>query len=71
MAFLAVNLTGAIELPSLDVVVVDVVPTRLEKALQLGASAVVDSSREDLAARGSPPMAATGQTRSWPPTADG
>lgn len=35
----------------LDVVVVDVVPSRLQKARELGASAVVDSAREDLAAR--------------------
>ncbi|WP_454051650.1 zinc-dependent alcohol dehydrogenase [Cellulomonas sp. Marseille-Q8402] len=35
----------------LDVVVVDVVPSRLAKALQLGATAVVNSAEEDLAAR--------------------
>ncbi|WP_263118106.1 zinc-binding dehydrogenase [Cellulomonas sp. RIT-PI-Y] len=34
-----------------DVVVVDVVPSRLDKALQLGASAVVNSADDDLGAR--------------------
>lgn len=33
------------------VVVVDVIPSRLEKALAVGADAVVDSAREDVAAR--------------------
>jgi (R,R)-butanediol dehydrogenase / meso-butanediol dehydrogenase / diacetyl reductase len=33
------------------VVVVDVIPSRLEKALAVGADAVIDSSREDVAAR--------------------
>lgn len=34
-----------------SVVVVDVLPTRLEKALAIGADAVIDSSTEDVAAR--------------------
>ncbi|GAA3657458.1 zinc-dependent alcohol dehydrogenase [Microbacterium marinilacus] len=33
------------------IVVVDIVPSRLEKALQVGADAVIDSSEEDVAAR--------------------
>ena len=33
------------------VVVIDVVPERLQKALEIGADAVIDSSREDVAAR--------------------
>lgn len=34
-----------------SVVVIDVLPSRLEKALAIGASAVIDSSREDVGAR--------------------
>lgn len=34
-----------------DVVVVDIVPSRLEKALEVGASAVVNSAEEDVVAR--------------------
>jgi len=38
-------------LRGVDVIVVDVQPTRLAKALQIGASAVINSSSEDVAAR--------------------
>lgn len=38
-------------LRGVDTVVIDVQPTRLEKALEIGASAVIDSSAEDVAAR--------------------
>lgn len=33
------------------IVVIDVIPARLEKALEIGADAVIDSSKEDVAAR--------------------
>ena len=38
-------------LRGVDTVVIDVQPTRLAKALEIGASAVIDSSTEDVAAR--------------------
>lgn len=38
-------------LRGVDTIVIDVLPTRLAKALEIGASAVVDSSFEDVASR--------------------
>ena len=34
-----------------NIVVVDIIPSRLEKALQVGADAVINSAEEDVAAR--------------------